>query len=227
MRPPPLHRRPLLSLSLLPLLAFLACGPAPEVPDAGGEPDAAGGIVAEADPHAVHAAHVPLPLGVSPAETHAGSVYQLGGEWRDQHDDLRPLSSLAGRPQVLAFAYTHCTFACPRIVARMKQIEGLAGPDVGMVLVSIDPERDTPERLASYAEATHLDPRRWTLLNGTDDQILEFAVLLGIQYQATEGGEFAHTNALILLDEAGVPVYRLDGLEAALDPLLARLAALE
>lgn len=157
-----------------------------------------------------------------------GSVYQLPGEWRNQHDALLPLSSLAGRPQVVAFVYTHCTFACPRIVARMKEVEAratAAGANVGLVLVSIDPERDTPERLANYAEGTRLDPERWTLLNGSDEQILELSVLLGIQYRATGDGDFAHTNALILLDEHGTPTFRLDGLEAEVGPILDRLEA--
>lgn len=173
-----------------------------------------------------HAEHGDVTSTASPGTATDASVYQLTGDWRDQHDALRPLSSLAGRPQVVAFVYTHCSFACPRIVARMKEIEGRAaglGSDVGLVLVSIDPGRDTPERLATYAQSTHLDPERWTLLNGSDDQILELAVLLGVQYRATGDGEFAHTNALILLDEHGTSVLRLDGLDADVGPIVDRV----
>lgn len=187
-------------------LALAACAPAPS-------------------PHAMH--HDDMPTVAAPAATTTASVYQLPGDWRDQRDALRPLSSLAGRPQVVAFVYTHCSFACPRIVARMKAIESRTaelGSDVGLVLVSIDPERDTPERLADYAAGTRLDPDRWTLLNGSDEQILELSVLLGVQYRATGDGEFAHTNALILLDEVGAPVLRLDGLDAEVGPIVDRVA---
>lgn len=174
-----------------------------------------------------HAEHGDMTATASPGSATDASVYQLTGDWRDQHDALRPLSSLAGRPQVVAFVYTHCSFACPRIVARMKEIESRVaglGSDVGLVLVSIDPERDTPERLATYAESTRLDPDRWTLLNGSDDQILELSVLLGVQYRATDDGEFAHTNALILLNEIGAPLLRLVGLDADVGPILDRVA---
>lgn len=174
-----------------------------------------------------HSDHGEMAFTALPSAATNASVYLLPGDWRDQHDALRPLSSLAGRPQVVAFVYTHCTFACPRIVARMKEIEGRVadgGSDVGLVLVSIDPERDTAERLATYAASTRLDPERWTLLNGSDDQILELSVLLGVQYRATSDGEFAHTNALILLDEVGAPVLRLDGLDAEVGPIVERVA---
>lgn len=206
------------SPSLFPLaavtLTLVACAP-PALPADAAGPD---------NPHATR--HAGMPAMPSAAPEGSASVYQLAGAWRDQHEALRPLSSLAGRPQVVAFVYTHCGFACPRIVARMKEIESRAvagGSDVGLVLVSIDPERDTPERLAHYAEGMRLDPDRWTLLNGTDDQILELAVLLGVQYRATGDGEFAHTNALILLDEAGAPELRLDGLEAEVNPIVDRV----
>lgn len=172
-----------------------------------------------------HAAHAEASPSYGSA---AGrSIYALPGDWRDQEAVGRPLYSLAGRPQIIAFAYTHCGYACPRIVARMKQIERHADEhriDLGLTLVSIDPARDTPDRLASYANATRLGTERWTLLNGSDDQILELAVLLGVRYHATENGEFAHTNTLILLDREGVPVTRLDGLDTELDPLLKHLS---
>lgn len=208
-------------LSAATLLTLAGCRPAPA-------PRADAEASTPARPHAAthgdHADTAPMP---SPGATTSASVYQLPGDWRDQRDALRPLSSLAGRPQVVAFVYTHCSFACPRIVARMKEIESRAsalGSDVGLVLVSIDPERDTPERLATYAESTRLDPERWTLLNGSDDQVLELAVLLGVQYRATGDGEFAHTNALILLDGDGAPALRLDGLEADVRPIVDALA---
>ncbi len=201
------------------LLILAGCAPTPA-------PVADASMSTATHDHAAgHADHAGMPVMAAPGPTTTASVYQLPGDWRDQNDEFRPLSSLAGRPQVVAFVYTHCSFACPRIVARMKEIEGrAAGSDVGLVLVSIDPERDTPERLATYAASTRLNPERWTLLNGSDDQILELAVLLGVQYRAAGDGEFAHTNALILLDENGAPTFRLDGLDADVGPIVDRVA---
>src|SRR5690606_24876269 len=116
------------------------------------------------------------PEGVLPASAPATtrpasefSIYELGGAWRDQTGAERALASLAGRVQVVAMVYTHCTATCPIIVAQMQRIERETQGDVGFVLVSLDPSRDDPERLAAYAGQRELDPGRWTLLTAPDE----------------------------------------------------------
>jgi protein SCO1 len=146
------------------------------------------------------------------------SVYLLESEWKDQDARARKLSSLSGKVQVVALVYTHCGYACPRIVADLKRIEGevaAAHPGrVGFVLVSIDPERDTPERLRSFAEGSRLDPARWTLLNGSDAQVLELAALLGVKYRRESAADFSHSNVITVLDPHGVVVHQQLGLGA-------------
>lgn len=190
------------AVALAVALALTACGPS------AGPSAAPGASSGEA---------VPAPAG-------RASLYELPGSWTDQTGAEISLEALAGRPQVVAFVYTSCAFACPRIVARMKRLEA-ADPDVGLVLVSIDPERDTPERLGRFAESSRLDPDRWTLLNGNDRRILELSVLLDVPWRATGGGDFAHANVLTLLDAEGVPAVRVEGLESDLSPLLGALGA--
>ena len=103
--------------------------------------------------------------------------------------------------------YTSCEATCPLIVADLKRIEASIPAerrgDVGFVLVSLDPERDTPGRLAAWAAATELDPTRWTLLAGTDDAVRELAATLDVRYQRQPDGELAHTNGLTVLDPTG------------------------
>ena len=96
----------------------------------------------------------------SPATTDPDrySVYDLDAHWRDQRGNARQLSSLRGRPQVVAMIYTHCSTTCPFTVAEMKRIERESPRDVGFVLVSLDPARDDPARLAAFASERG---RRW------------------------------------------------------------------
>lgn len=197
-----LIRRAARALPALALAALLAaCGDAAADP-----PDRAG-----LDPHAGHAAPPP-----PAAEISSHSVYHLPSEWLDQEGARRTLGSLGGRVQVVAMAYTSCAYACPRLLLDMKRIEGELGPDadVGFVLVSIDPARDTPARLAEYATGARLDPARWTLLTGDDDAVLELAAVLGVQYREAAPGEFVHSNLLTVLDADGTPVHRQEGLGA-------------
>ena len=151
------------------------------------------------------------------------SLHHLEEPWVDQRGDTVRLADLGDRVQVVALVYTTCGQACPRIVAEMKQIES-AVPDAGFVLVSIDPERDTPEQLARFAEGARLDPARWTLLTGSDGALLELAAVLGVRYRRISETDFMHTNALSVLDRAGVVRHQqlgFDGVGATIDAVLA------
>jgi protein SCO1/2 len=144
------------------------------------------------------------------------SIYHAESAWTDQTGEERQLESLAGRVQVVAMLYTSCAYACPRIMLDMKRIEGELGAqlseDVGFVVVSIDPERDTPEQLAEFASGSMLDPETWTLLTGEEGDILELAALLGVQYRETKPGEWVHSNLVTVLDQEGVVAHRQLGL---------------
>jgi protein SCO1/2 len=157
----------------------------------------------------------------APTTPGGSSLYVLDEAWVDQRGDTVRLSDLAGRPRVVAMAYTSCAYACPRIIAEMKLIEaaiGDAAPQPGFVLFSIDPARDTPERLADFAAQAGLDPERWTLLTATEDRVLALSVLLGVKYRATGGGDFAHSNLVAVLDARGVVRARVEGLDSDVQP---------
>lgn len=166
------------------------------------------------DAHAAHQA------GLGLDEPTDMSLYNVESRWLDRTGAERTLRSLAGRVQVVAMVYTNCAFACPRLLLDMKRIDGELGPDnrdrLGFVLVSIDPARDTPARLAEFAAGARLDDR-WTLLTpagGDDGSLIELAALLGVQYRQTSAGEFTHSNVLTVLDEHGEIIHRQEGLGA-------------
>lgn len=154
------------------------------------------------------------------------SLYDLGSTWRDQRGDTLALAQLAGRIRVVALVYTSCHTACPAIVADMKRIETAIPAerrgDVGFVLISLDPARDTPGRLAEWADENKLDQARWTLLNGSDDAVREFAASLDIRYQTLPDGEVAHANVITVLDTTGAVVHQ----QVTLGPETASTAAL-
>ena len=147
------------------------------------------------------------------------SVYELSSEWRDQRGEARRLASLGGRVQLVAMVYTHCASTCPLVVADLKRIEAALAADgsppvrsAGFVLVSLDPERDDPERLAEFARSTGLAPERWTLLAGSDDDVRELAAALDVKYRRTRDEEIDHSNVITVLDPAGGIVYQQAGL---------------
>jgi protein SCO1/2 len=121
-------------------------------------------------------------------------------------------------------AYTSCDYACPLVVEMMKRLEAALPPElhaqVGFVVVTFDPERDTPAVLKAYSEKRQLDLQHWTLLHGQPDDVLELAVLLGVKYKRAPQGGFAHSNLLTVLNKDGEIVYRHPGLLQNLDEAL-------
>jgi protein SCO1/2 len=140
------------------------------------------------------------------------SIDVLKSVWRAQHGNERRPPSLAGRAQVLAMAFTHCTSTCPLAIAEMKRIEAATDTSLGLVLVTLDPEHDTPAVLAQYARLRGLDATRWTLLTGKSDDVRELAATLGIRYRRLSPAELAHSNTLTLIDAAGYVVHQQQGL---------------
>ena len=169
------------------------------------------------EPATDHAEHSALPKMEAGAPAHSMSLYQATSEWMTENGKRVNLDTLAGKTQVVAMVYTSCEVACPRILASMKTVQKEADSDaVGFVLISIDPERDTPEALKAFAGKMDMDDSEWTLLTGSPDNVLELAALLGVRYRKMADGEFAHSNIITVLDEHGEIVHQQNGLSADL-----------
>ena len=87
---------------------------------------------------------------------------------------------------VLTMVFTSCQTACPVLVADMKNIHSRLGAkakeNTQMVLVSIDPENDTPEVLSAYAQTNGLN-EDFTLLVSDKESIRELANVLAVKYK--------------------------------------------
>jgi protein SCO1 len=89
-----------------------------------------------------------------------GVDYGKSLDLTDHTGKPRHLQDFRGKAVVLFFGFTHCPDVCPTTLAEMSQALKQLGPDadrVQVVLVTVDPERDTREALAKYVTA--FDPR--------------------------------------------------------------------
>ena len=147
------------------------------------------------------------------------SLYQLDSVWTSDVGRKVPLRVLQGRPQVVAMFFTHCEFACPITLHDLKRIQESLPPEirnqVDFLLVTLDPERDTPAVLAKYRKQQHLGTKGWTLLTGSADDIRELAALLGVNYRKDERGQYAHSNIISILNRDGEVIHQQVGLNKA------------
>jgi len=144
------------------------------------------------------------------------SVYLSNGKWTDQDGNKTELGNFKNKNVVLAMFFASCQSACPVIVNDMKIIEKTIPENkrdnYRFVLVSIDPERDTPAVLKNYARDHNLKSSNWTLLTGSKDDIMELAMMLGFKYSKNSSGGFTHTNLISFLNEKGEIISQNDGL---------------
>lgn len=130
----------------------------------------------------------------------------------DQSGARTRLEEYRGRWVMVTFAFGHCEDICPIIVQHARQArvdEGAA--DVPLLVITLDPWRDTPDRLGTIATA-------WTL--GAEDRVLggsveEVAAALdawGIaRVRDPDTGMIAHGSTIVLVDPEGRAAWRIEG----------------
>ena len=165
-----------------------------------------------------------------PGETQRGeSIYQLAGALRDQTGASARLDVFRGHPVLVSMFYASCPDACPLLIEEIRQLEStLPAPvraDLRILLVSLDPARDTPEALAHLARARGIGSERWRLLTAEDDVIREVAAVLGVKFRRLPDGTINHSTVITLLDRTGRIDLRIDGLGQPNAALAARLRA--
>ncbi len=154
------------------------------------------------------------------------SLYGVPSAWQTDAGEPATLDALRGQPVLVAMVYAHCGTACPFIVRDMKRIGDEAGVEgLRYALVSLDPERDSPEGLRAFRAAHNLGDE-WTLLRGEAADVQTLAALLSVRYRPDADGTIAHTNRITLLDADGTVVTRQDGLGTDPSPAVAALRAL-
>ena len=150
------------------------------------------------------------------------SVYQLPLKLTDQHGKSWDWRTKRGAPQVVAMFYTSCQYVCPLIVDSGKAVEHALSPEerarLGILLISMDPKRDTPAALMSVASKRKLDATHWSLASPPPDDVRSVAGVLGVRYRQLADGEFNHTSALVLLDRDGRVVSRTEKIGSQVDP---------
>ena len=134
----------------------------------------------------------------------------LGGEFSLPGTNGREvaLADFRGRLVLLNFGFTSCPDVCPTVLARMHQLLRNLGPDAAEVqplFVTIDPTRDTPERLGPYL--AHFGPG-FIGLYGSEQQVAQVAALFRVFYQRTPlpaplDYGFMHSEHIYLIDRTG------------------------
>ena len=137
-----------------------------------------------------------------------GAEYATGFSLTDQNGQVRTLKDFAGKVVVVFFGFTQCPDVCPTTMSELAQVKKLLGADgdkLQAVLVSVDPERDTPEILKAYMG--NFDPS-FVALRPTPAQLADLAKDFKVFYKRVDGktsGSYSmdHTAGSYVFDGNG------------------------
>jgi protein SCO1/2 len=118
------------------------------------------------------------------------------------------LRDLRGKVWVADFFYTTCPGPCPMMSSRLSDLQRATSgmPQVRLVSISADPEKDTPEVLRQYA-AKFGAGENWLFLTGDKATIHELAnkgFKLGVSEDGAAAEPITHSTKLVLIDQAGM-----------------------
>lgn len=126
----------------------------------------------------------------------------------DQNNQTFNSESLKGNWTILFFGYTNCPDLCPTTIYKLAEVkndvnQNLPSKNFNTVLVTLDPDRDTPERLNEYIG--YFDESMLGV-TGTYKNIQSFSSNLSVFYQRInkDGGyDFNHTASIFVFNQDG------------------------
>ena len=175
----------------------------------------------------IHSMMLGLALTVLAAAWPDESLEALHIALTDQDGRPASLVQFHGHPVLITMFYGSCPQACPLLISKMKLLEKELKPaqreDLRVVLVSLDPQRDTPEALRLLARSHGVDQARWRFLRTDEDSVRLLAAVLGVKYHPLSTGAIWHGSVITVLDREGRVVGRTEGPDLDLQPLRASL----
>lgn len=130
----------------------------------------------------------------------------LNFELKDQFGKGIGLTDLRGKVVVLTFLYTYCPDICPLIAQKLHETHGLLGTaasGAAFLVVTVDPERDTVERLYEYSKQFDMVDK-WHFLTGSEDDLKPIWDYYWVgKVWKDEKGNVMHQSPVHIIDQEG------------------------
>ena len=169
------------------------------------------------------------PAGFSNTDVTGSAIGQSLAGLKDSRGQERSIAEFRGKAVLVFFGYTACPDVCPTTLTRLADVMKQLGPDaerLQVILISVDPETDTPERLGPYVTAFH--PSFIGLagdMPATEAVAREFKVFFAKAQGGHHAGMIDHTTGAYVFDPAGrIRLYVKD--DAAVEKIVGDLRRL-
>lgn len=135
----------------------------------------------------------------------SASIYRFDAKLTNQSGVQHGLDVHEGHPVLVTMFYSSCAHTCPLLIETVRAVEK-AAPDpksLRVLMISIDPERDTVAALAKLAQERRIDTTRWTIARTDAQTVRKIAALLNVQYKQGPDGELNHSSVVTVLTPRG------------------------
>ncbi len=129
---------------------------------------------------------------------------------------------MEGKIVIADFIFTTCPGICPRLSGQLSRVQEKYRNQKDILLLSytVDPARDTPQKLKEYGESYNADFDQWKFLTGSSDDLFELSKDGYFMYAAPATDpnaeeEFDHSGKLVLIDKERVIRGYYSGLDTA------------
>lgn len=122
--------------------------------------------------------------------------------FRTQYNSKSTIQDWKNKIVVANFFFTHCSSICPKMMYQLKRVQAYADKNILLASFTVDPERDSVQRLKEYADQFGIT-RNWYLLTGNKKDLYRFA-RNDLMVVATDGDggadDFIHSENVVLID---------------------------
>ncbi|MFB6456866.1 SCO family protein [Chitinophaga sp. Hz27] len=147
---------------------------------------------------------LPVYAGTTIVNSEAKELVSLPDfSFQDQDGQTITNAIMKDKIVVANFFFTSCPKVCPQMMEQLQRVQNATGDSVIIMSFTVDPKRDTPQRLHAYSLQYDVLKPRWKLLTGDKKSLYLFA-RKGLYITATDGDggetDFIHSDRLVLLD---------------------------
>ena len=138
------------------------------------------------------------------------TLYHVIPTWSflNQNGNSKSSKDFKNKVRLVDFFFTSCPTICPKMTVNMKKIQQLINTDclnnIELLSFTVDPLRDSVEKLKEYCTTYNVDSKNWNMLTGDQNSIYELGVngfLVPNQEDALAPGGFLHSEKMILIDK--------------------------
>lgn len=123
----------------------------------------------------------------------------------DQKDQTFLSRDHNGKIWIVNCFFTSCPIVCPKVMKNVQDVHDLLRNDESIVTISmtVDPKRDSPEKLFEYGQKYNANPKSWFLLTGEKMELYRLArksFLLSASEGAGDSADFIHSENIVVVD---------------------------